>query len=236
MHSQKVAIVTGASQGIGAGIVSAYRKNGFAVVATSRSIEPSADEGVLAVAGDIRERAVAERVVAAALERFGRIDTLVNNAGIFIGKPFTEYTVDDLRNMTEVNLAGFFHITQLVLPHMLHQRSGHIVQITTTLVHQAIAGAPSGLALLTKGGLDAVTRGLAIEYAQAGVRVNSVAPGIIKTPMHPAETHAVLAGLHPMGRMGEVAEIADAILYLENAAFVTGETINVDGGQHAGRW
>ncbi|KQP06256.1 SDR family NAD(P)-dependent oxidoreductase [Pseudorhodoferax sp. Leaf265] len=236
MHSQKVAIVTGASQGIGAGIVSAYRQNGFAVVATSRSIQPGADEGVLAVAGDIRERAVAERVVAAALERFGRIDTLVNNAGIFIGKPFTEYTVDDLRNMTEVNLAGFFHITQLVLPHMLHRRSGHIVQITTTLVHQAIAGAPSGLALLTKGGLDAVTRGLAIEYAQAGVRVNSVAPGIIKTPMHPAETHAVLAGLHPMGRMGEVAEIADAILYLENAAFVTGETINVDGGQHAGRW
>ncbi|RCW69270.1 SDR family NAD(P)-dependent oxidoreductase [Pseudorhodoferax soli] len=236
MQQQKVAIVTGASQGIGAGIVSAYRKNGFAVVATSRSIQSGADEGVLAVAGDIRERAVAERVVAAALKRFGRIDTLVNNAGIFIGKPFTEYTVDDLRNMTEVNLAGFFHITQLVLPHMLRQRSGHIVQITTTLVHQAIAGAPAGLALLTKGGLDAVTRGLAIEYAQTGVRVNSVAPGIIKTPMHPAETHAVLAGMHPMGRMGEVAEIADAILYLENAAFVTGETINVDGGQHAGRW
>jgi len=236
MGQQKVAIVTGASQGIGAGVVAAYRKNGFAVVATSRNIQPSSDQDVLAVAGDIRERAVAERVVAAALERYGRIDTLINNAGIFIGKPFTEYTADDFSNMVEVNLAGFFHITQLTLPHMLAQRSGHIVQITTTLVHQAIAGADAGLAMLTKGGLDAVTRGLAIEYAKTGVRVNNIAPGIIKTPMHPEATHAALAGMHPMGRMGEVSEIADAILYLENASFVTGETINVDGGQHAGRW
>lgn len=236
MSQQKVAIVTGASQGIGAGVVAAYRKHGFAVVATSRNIQPSTDQDVLAVAGDIRERAVAERVVAAALERYGRIDTLINNAGIFIGKPFTEYTEDDFRNMVEVNLAGFFHITQLTLPHMLAQRSGHIVQITTTLVHQAIAGADAGLAMLTKGGLDAVTRGLAIEYAKTGVRVNNIAPGIIKTPMHPEATHAALAGMHPMGRMGEVSEIADAILYLENAAFVTGQTINVDGGQHAGRW
>lgn len=236
MSQQKVAIVTGASQGIGAGVVAAYRQNGFSVVATSRNIQPSADPDLLAVAGDIRERAVAQRVVAAALERFGRIDTLVNNAGIFIGKPFTDYTSEDLRNVVDVNLAGFFHITQLTLPQMLQQRSGHIVQITTTLVHQAIAGAPSGLALLTKGGLDAVTRGLAIEYAQSGLRVNAVAPGIIKTPMHAPETHAALAGLHPMGRMGEVSDVVDAILYLENAAFVTGETINVDGGQHAGRW
>lgn len=236
MSQQKVAIVTGASQGIGAGVVAAYRKHGFAVVATSRNIQPSSDQDVLAVAGDIRERAVAARVVAAALERFGRIDTLINNAGIFIGKPFTEYTEDDFRNMVEVNLAGFFHITQLTLPHMLKQRSGHIVQITTTLVHQAIAGADAGLAMLTKGGLDAVTRGLAIEYAKTGIRVNNIAPGIIKTPMHPEATHAALAGMHPMGRMGEVSEISDAILYLENAAFVTGETINVDGGQHAGRW
>jgi NAD(P)-dependent dehydrogenase (short-subunit alcohol dehydrogenase family) len=236
MSQQKVAIVTGASQGIGAGVVAAYRRNGFSVVATSRNIQPSTDPDLLAVAGDIRERAVAERVVAAALERFGRIDTLVNNAGIFIGKPFTDYSSEDLRNVVDVNLAGFFHITQLTLPQMLQQRSGHIVQITTTLVHQAIAGAPAGLALLTKGGLDAVTRGLAIEYAQSGVRVNAVAPGIIKTPMHAPATHAVLAGLHPMGRMGEVPEVVDAILYLENAAFVTGETINVDGGQHAGRW
>lgn len=236
MSQQKVAIVTGASQGIGAGIVAAYRKHGFAVVATARNIQASQDQEVLAVAGDIRERSVAERVVAAALARFGRIDTLINNAGIFIAKPFTAYTADDFQNMVDVNLAGFFHITQLTLPQMLEQRSGHIVQITTTLVHQAIAGVDAGLAMLTKGGLDAVTRGLAIEYAKTGVRVNNIAPGIIKTPMHPESTHAALAGLHPMGRLGEVPEIADAILYLENAKFVTGQTINVDGGQHAGRW
>jgi len=236
MSQKKLAIVTGASQGIGAGIVAAYRAKGYAVVATSRNIRPSADPDVLAVAGDIRDRALAGRVVAAAMDRFGRIDTLVNNAGIFIGKPFTDYSAEDFRNMVDVNLAGFFHITQLTLPHMLKQRSGHIVQITTTLVHQAIAGAPAGLALLTKGGLDAVTRGLAIEYAQTGVRVNAVAPGIIKTPMHAPQTHEFLAGLHPMGRMGEVSDIAGAVMYLESAPFVTGETINVDGGQHAGRW
>lgn len=236
MSQKKVAVVTGASQGIGAGVVAAYRKLGFAVVATSRTIQPSTDQDIVAVPGDIRDRAVAERVIAAALDRFGRIDTLVNNAGVFISKPFTEYTADDYRNAVDINLTGFFNITQLALPHMLAQRSGHVVQITTALVHQAIAGVPAGLAFLTKGGLDAVTRGLAIEYAQTGVRVNAVAPGIIKTPMHAPDTHAALAGLHPMGRMGEIADIVDAVLYLEHAAFVTGETINVDGGQHAGRW
>ena len=234
MSQQKVAIVTGASQGIGAGVVAAYRKHGFAVVATSRNIQPSSDQDVLAVAGDIRERAVAARVVAAALERYGRIDTLINNAGIFIGKPFTEYTEEDFRNMVEVNLAGFFHITQLTLPHMLAQRSGHIVQITTTLVHQAIAGADASLAMLTKGGLDAVTRGLAIEYAKTGVRVNNVAPGIIKTPMHAPATHDFLAGLHPVKRMGEIQDIVDGVLFLESAGFVTGEILHVDGGQSAG--
>jgi NAD(P)-dependent dehydrogenase (short-subunit alcohol dehydrogenase family) len=236
MSDKKVAIVTGASQGIGAGIVAAYRRHGFAVVATSRNIQPGADADVFAVAGDVRDRSAAERLVAAALERFGRIDTLVNNAGIFLGKPFTEYTAEEFGRVVDVNLAGFFHTTQAVLPHLLRQGRGHIVQITTTLVHQAIAGAPSGLALLTKGGLDAVTRGLAIEYAQTGVRVNAVAPGIIKTPMHDPAAHGVLAGMHPMGRMGEVSEVAEAVMYLENAAFVTGETLHVDGGQHAGRW
>lgn len=236
MSEKRVAIVTGASQGIGASIVAAYRQHGHAVVATSRSIQPCTDPDVLAVAGDVRDRSATERLVAAALERFGRIDTLVNNAGIFLGKPFTDYTAEEFHNVVDINLAGFFHTTQLVLPHMLRQGRGHIVQITTALVHQAIAGAPSGLALLTKGGLDAVTRGLAIEYAQTGVRVNAVAPGIIKTPMHDPAAHGVLAGMHPMGRMGEVSEVAEAVMYLENAAFVTGETINVDGGQHAGRW
>jgi len=233
---RKVAIVTGASQGIGAGLVTAYRDLGYAVVANSRNIQPSTDDNVVAVPGHIGDRTVAQRIVHVALERFGRIDTLVNNAGIFIGKPFTEYTVADFENVMSVNVAGFFHMTQLVLPQMLRQRHGHVVQVTTTLVNQPIAGMPSGLAGLTKGGLDAVTRGLAIEYAKDGIRVNAVAPGIIRTPMHPAGSHAVLDGLHPMGRMGEVQEIVDAVLYLERASFVTGESLNVDGGQHAGRW
>ncbi|HEY4370729.1 MAG TPA: SDR family oxidoreductase [Burkholderiales bacterium] len=234
-NQQKVAIVTGASQGIGAGIVQGYREAGYVVVANSRSIKQGSDDGVIAVAGSAGDRAVAKKVVDTAISRFGRIDTLVNNAGIFIGKPFTEYTVEDFKNVIDVNLAGFFHITQLALEHMLKQNHGHIVQITTALVEQPIAGAPSGLAGLTKGGLDAVTRSLATEYARRGIRVNAVAPGIIKTPMHAAPTHEFLSGLHPLGRMGEVGEIVDAVLYLERAGFVTGETLHVDGGQHAGR-
>jgi NAD(P)-dependent dehydrogenase (short-subunit alcohol dehydrogenase family) len=235
-NQAKVAIVTGASQGLGAGIVQGYRDKGYVVVANSRNIAPGADAGIIAVPGDIADRDVARRVVATAIERYGRIDTLVNNAGVYIGKPFTDYTVEDFEQVMHVNVAGFFHITQSALAPMLEQNHGHIVQITTALVHQAIAGMPSGLATLTKGGLDSVTRGLAIEYAQRGIRVNAVAPGIIKTPMHKEETHAFLGKLHPMGRMGEVADIVDAVLYLERADFVTGATINVDGGQHAGRW
>jgi NAD(P)-dependent dehydrogenase (short-subunit alcohol dehydrogenase family) len=232
---RKVAIVTGASQGIGAGVVEAYRGLGYAVVANSRTIERGADPNVIAVAGDIGDRAVAQEVVRTATEHFGRIDTLINNAGIFIGKPFTEYTVEDFERALHVNLAGFFHVTQLVVRQMLEQRSGHIVQITTALVDQPIAGAPSGLAGLTKGGLAAVTRGLAIEYADRGLRVNAVAPGIIRTPMHAPETLGALGKLHPIGRLGEIDDVVKAILYLEQAPFVTGEILNVDGGQHAGR-
>jgi NAD(P)-dependent dehydrogenase (short-subunit alcohol dehydrogenase family) len=235
-QAQKVAIVTGASQGIGAGIVKGYRDAGYAVVANSRSIRKSEDDGVIAVPGDIGERAIAEAVVRTAVEHFGRIDTLVNNAGVYIGKPFTEFTAEDYQKIIHVNLDGFFHLTQLVIPHMLAQKSGHIVQITTSMVNQPIAAAGAGLAVLTKGGLDAVTRALAIEYAKDGIRVNAVAPGIIKTPMHAPATHEFLSDLHPVGRMGEVQEIVDAILYLEKAMFVTGETVHVDGGQHAGRW
>lgn len=231
---QKVVVVTGASQGIGAGIVKRYREQGYMVVANSRNIEQGSDEGVIAVPGHIGDRAVAARVVQTAMERFGRIDTLINNAGIFIGKPFTDYTVEDFRNVIDVNLGGFFHITQLAIEQMLKQKQGHIVQITTALVEHPISAVPTGLATLTKGGLDAVTRGLAIEYAKSGIRVNAVAPGIVKTPMHAPETHGFLKNLHPLGRMGEVDEIADAVLYLERAGFVTGETIHVDGGQHAG--
>jgi NAD(P)-dependent dehydrogenase (short-subunit alcohol dehydrogenase family) len=232
---EKVAIVTGASQGIGAGLVQGYREIGYAVVANSRNIKASSDPEVLTVAGDIGDRKTAERVVEAAIERFGRIDTLVNNAGVFVGKPFTDFTMEDYRSVIHVNLDGFYHVTQLTLPHMLKQGSGHIVQITTALVDQPIAGVGAGLAALTKGGLDAVTRALAIEYAKNGVRVNAVAPGIIKTPMHAPKTHGFLAGLHPVARLGEPQEIVDAVLYLERAGFVTGETLHVDGGQHAGR-
>jgi NAD(P)-dependent dehydrogenase (short-subunit alcohol dehydrogenase family) len=230
----RVVVVTGASQGIGAGLVAGYRKLGFRVVATSRSITPSRDEQVLAIPGDIRDRATAQKVVAAAKERFGRVDTLVNNAGVFIAKPFTDYTQEDFDVVTGTNVAGLFHITQVVLAEMLSQRSGHIVNITAALVDQPLASVPAGLAAITKGGLNALTKSLAIEVAKRGVRVNAVAPGIIKTPMHAPATHDFLAKLLPIGRIGEVQDIVDAVLYLESASFVTGEIVHVDGGEAAG--
>jgi NAD(P)-dependent dehydrogenase (short-subunit alcohol dehydrogenase family) len=231
---QKVAVITGASQGIGAGLVGAYRKLGYGVVATSRSIAPSADADVVTVRGDIADADTAERVVAEALSRFGRIDTLVNNAGAFVAKPFTDYTDDDFAMLIGVNLAGFFHLTQRVLSPMLEQGSGHIVNITTSFVDHPNSNVPSVLASLTKGGLASATRSLAIEYAKRGVRVNAVSPGIIKTPMHPVETHETLAALHPVGRMGETGDIVDGVIYLESAPFVTGEILHIDGGQSAG--
>lgn len=233
---QKVAIITGASQGIGAALVQAYRDRDYRVVATSRSISETADKGVVAVAGDIAKPETAERVVREAIERFGRVDTLVNNAGVFLAKPFVDFTQEDYDHNMGVNVAGFFHITQRVAAQMLKQGSGHIVSITTSLVNQPIAGVPAALAALTKGGLNSVTQSLAIEYAKSGIRVNAVSPGIIKTPMHPAETHAGLSALHPVGHMGEIRDIVDAVLYLESAGFVTGEILHVDGGQNAGRW
>ncbi|MET9559312.1 SDR family NAD(P)-dependent oxidoreductase [Streptomyces tauricus] len=234
-QDQKVVVITGASQGIGAALVDAYRKLGYAVVATSRTIAPSGDAGVLTVQGDIADPATAERVIAAGVERFGRIDTLVNNAGLFVAKPFTDYTADDYAGVTGVNLTGFFRITQLTIGHMLAQGGGgHIVNITTSLVDNADSKVPSVLASLTKGGLQSATKSLAIEYATRGIRSNAVSPGTIRTPMHPAETHAALAGLQPVGRLGEESDIVDAVIYLENAPFVTGEILHVDGGVSAG--
>ena len=233
-ESPKVAIVTGASQGIGAGLVAGFRRAGYAVVGTSRSIGSSDESDFLTVQGDIAEVETARRVVAQALGRFGRIDSLINNAGIFIGKPFTEYTLDDFAAVTAVNLAGFFHITQRVVRQMVTQGSGHIVNITTSLVDHANSETPSALASLTKGGLDAVTRSLATEYASRGVRVNAVAPGVIETPVHDPTSYEGMAGLHPLGRIGEISDIVDGILYLERATFVTGETLHIDGGQAAG--
>ncbi|MFC4504800.1 MULTISPECIES: SDR family NAD(P)-dependent oxidoreductase [Streptomyces] len=231
---QKVAVITGASQGIGAGLVEGYRKLGYAVVATSRAIAPSQDPDVLTVPGDIADPATAERVAAAAIERFGRIDALVNNAGIFIAKPFTDYTREEYDAAVGVNLSGFFRISQLAVEQMLRQGDGHVVQITTSLVDHASSTVTSVLASLTKGGLQSATKALAIEYAARGVRSNAVSLGIIKTPMHPEAHHESLAGLHPLGRMGEVSDVVDAVLYLENAPFVTGEVLHVDGGQSAG--
>jgi NAD(P)-dependent dehydrogenase (short-subunit alcohol dehydrogenase family) len=233
-NEQKVVVITGASQGIGATLVKSYRDRNFRVVATSRSIKQTSDLEILGIPGDIGDPTTAERIVREAMARFGRIDTLVNNAGIFIAKPFTEYTAEDFASKVSTNLAGFFHITQAVAAAMLKQGSGHIVSITTSLTDHAIAGVPTVLANLTKGGVNSATKALAIEYADKGVRVNAVSPGIIKTPMHAPETHAFLAGLHPVKQMGEIRDIVDAVLYLESASFVTGEILHVDGGQSAG--
>jgi NAD(P)-dependent dehydrogenase (short-subunit alcohol dehydrogenase family) len=231
---QKVAVITGASQGIGAGLTQAYRKLGYAVVATSRTIAPSADPGVLTVQGDIADPATAERVAATAIDRFGRIDTLVNNAGIFAAKPFTDFTQEDYDATVGVNLTGFFRITQLAIGNMLEQGGGHVVQVTTSLVDHANSAVTAALASLTKGGLTAVTKALAMEYATRGIRSNAVALGTIKTPMHPSEYHEFLATLQPVGRLGEISDVVDAVLYLENAPFVTGEILHVDGGVSAG--
>ena len=233
-NERKVAIITGASQGIGAGLVKAYRDRGYRVVATSRNIKPTNDQDVVAVAGDIADPKTAEDVVGTAVARFGRVDTLVNNAGIFIGKPFTDYTEEDFNAKIATNVAGFFHITQRAAAEMLKQGSGHIVSITTSLTDAATSKVPTALANLTKGGINSATKALAIEYATKGIRVNAVSPGIIKTPMHAPETHEFLADLHPMKQMGEVGDITDAVLYLESAPLVTGEILHVDGGQSAG--
>jgi NAD(P)-dependent dehydrogenase (short-subunit alcohol dehydrogenase family) len=226
-QAKKVAVITGASQGIGADLVTAYRELGYAVVANSRNITASSDPDVLTVAGDISDSATAERIISQGVERFGRIDTVINNAGQFLAKPFTDYTLDEFNGLVGVNLWGF-------VPHLLEQGGGHVVNITTALVEQPNSNVPSVLASLTKGGLQAATKSLAIEYATRGIRVNAVAPGIVKTPMHAPETHEFLAGLHPVGRMGEISDVVNAVTYLEKAEFVTGIILHVDGGQSAG--
>jgi NAD(P)-dependent dehydrogenase (short-subunit alcohol dehydrogenase family) len=233
-NSQRVAIITGASQGIGESLVSAYRKLGYAVVANSRTITESDDPTVLTVPGDIAAPGVGQRIVDAALERFGRVDTVVNNAGIFIAKPFTEYTDDDYDAVTGVNTRGFFEVSRAAVAAMLRNGGGHVLNISTSLVDHANSAVPSALASLTKGGLNAVTKALAIEYAGRGIRANAVALGVIRTPMHDPASYDTLAKLHPVGRLGEIDDVVDAVLYLEGAPFVTGEILHVDGGQSAG--
>ena len=234
----KVVIVTGGSQGIGAGIVAGYRQQHWAVVANSLTIKPSKDPGILTVAGDISEQATAGQIMSQALDRFGRVDTLVNNAGVFISRPFTDYTAEDYALVTGVNLAGFFWLTQLAIGQMLKQGGGHVVNVSASIAAYADSVEPTALTALTKGGLAAVTRSLAVEFASRGIRVNAVAPGIIQTPLHPAESYSpeALAGkMPPLGRAGQVSDVVGGILYLEAAPNVTGEVLYIDGGRAAGR-
>ena len=233
-ESHKVAVITGASRGIGAGLVEAFLDKGYRVVATSRSVKANGNPDLIAVPGDIGDPATGPRVIEEALKQFGRIDTLVNNAGIFVASPFTSYTAEQYGEVVATNLDGFFHITQAAVEVMEKQGFGHVVSITTTLVDQPTSKVPSVLASLTKGGIAAATKSLAVEYAARGIRVNAVSPGIIRTPMHSPESHEFLAGLHPVNRLGEVSDIVDAVLYLDGAPFVTGEILHVDGGQVAG--
>jgi NAD(P)-dependent dehydrogenase (short-subunit alcohol dehydrogenase family) len=231
-----VAIITGGSQGIGAGLVAGYRQRGWAVVAVSRTIKPAGDPDVLTVDGDIADPATTDRIITAAVERFGRIDTLINNAGIYLSKPFTEYTPEDYATVVGVNLTGFFTLTQRVIGEMLPRGDGHIVNLSSTLADFANSSAPSVLTSLTKGGLASATRSLAIEYAARGIRVNAVSPGIIQTPVHPADSYLGLGSqLPPVGHVGQVGDVVDAIWFLESSPFITGEVLHVDGGQIAGR-
>jgi NAD(P)-dependent dehydrogenase (short-subunit alcohol dehydrogenase family) len=232
---QKVVIVTGASGGIGSAVVTAYRELGYAVVATSRSMPDSRDPQMLAVSADLVEPGAGDRIVGAAMDRFGRLDSVVNCAGIYIGKAFTEYTDKDFDLIVGVNLRGFFNVSRSAIGAMLSrdEGGGHLVNISTSLVDQPDSQVPAALASLTKGGLNAVTRALAIEYAARGIRVNCVSLGVVRTPMNPEATPE-LAARHPLGRMEEVDDVVQAIRYLEQASFVTGEILHVDGGQSAG--
>ncbi|MDP3089317.1 MAG: SDR family oxidoreductase [Nitrospira sp.] len=240
MTAQKTAIVTGASSGIGLGLTTALIEQGYRVVANSRrittagTVQPS--DNVALIDGDIADPGIARRIVETAIQRFGSVDLLVNNAGIFITKPFTDYTSDDFERLVSTNLTGFLYVTQGAVRQMTRQGAGHVVNITTTLADQPVAGVPASIPVLTKGGLNAVTAALAIEYANAGIRFNAIGAGIIDTPMHKSETHGFLKGLHPIQRIGRVSEIVDAVLYLTAATFVTGEVLHVDGGAHAGKW
>jgi len=238
--NQKAVIVTGASQGIGAGVAQSFLDRDYNVVANSRNITKAnpfaASANVALVDGDIADPRTAAKIVDTAVSRFGRIDVLVNNAGIFIPKPFTEYTTEEFNTLVSTTLAGFLYVSQLAVKQMLRQKSGSIVNVSTTLVDQPIAGVGAAVQIMMKGALHAVTRALAIEYAKEGIRVNTVALGVINTPMHKPETHDFLKSLHPVGRIGEIKEVVDAILFLTDATFTTGEILHIDGGAHAGKW
>jgi NAD(P)-dependent dehydrogenase (short-subunit alcohol dehydrogenase family) len=237
MPDQKTAIITGASGGIGTGLVEAFLREGYNVVATSLNVSRSlaATGSVIPVDGDIGKQETAVKVAGTAIERFGTIDALVNNAGIYLTKPFIEFTSEDFQALVSTNLLGFLYITQCGVKQMLKQKSGSVVTITAALADQPIAGINASVSMITKGGLSAVTRSLAIEYAKEGIRFNAVAPGVVESPMHPDVSAESLAARQPMKTITEVQDIVDAVLYLSRAGQVTGETIHVDGGSHAGR-
>jgi NAD(P)-dependent dehydrogenase (short-subunit alcohol dehydrogenase family) len=240
-YAQKTVIVTGGSQGVGAGLVKAFLDRGYNVVANSRNITKAgafeASDKLALVDGSIAEAATAAKIAEVATSKFRSIDALVNNAGIYFSKPFTDYTVDDLRSLISINIEGFLFITQLTIKQMLAQKTGgSIVNITTTMVDHPIAGINCAVPMITKGGLEAVTRSLAMEYAKQGIRVNAVAPGIVDTPMHKDDPKDFLKTLQPMGQISDVKDIVDAIVYLTEAGQVTGEVLHVDGGAHVGKW
>jgi NAD(P)-dependent dehydrogenase (short-subunit alcohol dehydrogenase family) len=238
MSGKKAAIVTGASQGIGAGLVGAFLKEGYNVVATSRNASQtlSASTSLVLVDGDIGKQETAAQAVEAAIKHFGTIDVLVNNAGIFRTKPFTDFTTDDFNALVSTNLLGFLYVTQLTVKQMLKQKSGNIVSISAALVDQPVAGINASVSMITKGGLNAVIRSLAIEYAKEGIRFNAVAPGAVDTPLHKDEPKDSLRASQPMGKIVEIKDVVDAVLFLAQAGQVTGEVLHVDGGAHAGRW
>ena len=239
-NTGKTAIITGASRGIGAGLAEGFLARGYNVVANSRNITKAnpfaAAANVALVDGDIGDPGTAARIVDTAVSRFGRIDVLINNAVVFISKPFTDYTTEDFNTLVSTTLGGFLYVSQLAAKQMLLQKSGSIINVSTMLVDQPIAGLGAAVLIMLKGALNAVTRALSIEYAKEGIRVNTIAPGVIDTPMHKPETHAFLKGLHPVGRIGEVKEVVDAVLFLTDATFTSGEILHVDGGAHAGKW
>jgi NAD(P)-dependent dehydrogenase (short-subunit alcohol dehydrogenase family) len=238
MPGKKTAIVTGAEQGIGAGIVEAFLKEGYNVAATSlhasKTLTPSSS--LVVVVGDIGNQETAAKTVDAAITHFQTVDVLVNNAGIFLTKPFTEFTTEDFNALIAVNLLGFLYTTQLAVKQMLKQKSGCVVTISAALADNPIAGSNASLSMITKGGLNTVTRHLAIEYAKQGIRFNAVAPGVVETPLHEKDPKEALFALQPMGRIASVKDITDAVLYLAAAGQVTGEVLHVDGGAHVGRW
>ena len=243
MSDQKTAIVTGASRGIGAGLVEAFLKEGYNVVATSRNVSQSlvasgmtGSPGLILVDGDIAKQETAAKTVDAAIKNFGTVDVLVNNAGIFRTKPFTDFTTDDCHALFSTNLLGFIYITQLTVKRMLKQKSGSVVSISASLVDQPVAGINASVSMITKGGLNSVIRSLAIEYAKEGIRFNAVAPGVVDTPMHKDDPRDSLKKSNPMGKITEVKDVVDAVLYMAQAGQVTGEVLHVDGGSHAGHW